>query len=461
MNFFKRSTIIILSILGTSTYLSSCNKDATLFETETDNRSDSVEKEVVIESEKSGNDFPDPYTGLSSGWGQYLEEWSRFIKNAVWPSTWRRVYKVMHLFDEGVIVDNFRNIDKYFPVKRLTSSTNPYEIAESNDFIGLPKSFPFKGEQINTQDFLDENQLEGLMIIQDDTIVFEEYRKDLKPNETHIVWSVSKSIVSALLGIAYDDGLFKLHEPITKYLPQFENTGYDNVSIKNILQMSSGVGFNEDYASFNSDINRFGRAFAFGTSIEDFSKTLKKVKEPGTYNDYVSINTQVLGMLLKKVTEMNLTDYYQQKLWEPMGMQDKGEWIIDSADMEIALGGLNMTMRDLAKIGLLFLHKGSFNNKQLISEKWVQMSTTPDASHLMPGERVGENRVQGYGFQWWIPENDDGDYFASGICDQYVYIQPKKNTVIVALSANYHFKNREPSGERKHIALFKEICKTL
>ena len=460
MHFLKKSTIIILSILGTSTYFSSCN-DANLFEKKTGNSSNSVGKEVEIESEKSGNDFPDPYTGLSSGWGQYLEEWSRFIKNAVWPSTWRRVYKVMHLFDEGVIVDNFRNIDKYFPVKRLTSSTNPYVIAESNDFIGLPKSFPFKGKQIDTQDFLDENQLEGLMIIQNGTIVFQDYRKDLKSDETHIVWSVSKSIVSALLGIAYDDGLFKLHEPITKYLPQFENTGYDNVSIKNILQMSSGVGFNEDYASFNSDINRFAIAFAFGTSIEDFSKTLKQVKEPGTYNHYISINTQVLGMLLKKITGMSLTEYYQQKLWEPMGMQDKGEWIIDSADMEMALGGLNMTMKDLAKIGLLFLNKGSFNGKQLISEEWIQMSTTPDAPHLMPGERGTANRVQGYGFQWWIPKNDEGDFFASGIYDQYVYVQRKKNTVIVALSANYHFKNRDFSGERKHVALFKEICNTL
>ncbi|WP_434353933.1 serine hydrolase [Psychrobacter sp. HD31] len=376
-------------------------------------------------------------------------------------NTIKRVYKAIHFFDEDVIIDNFRNADANYPVNRLTPASQPYVIEQADTSFTLPAHFNFKNEQINTQAFLEQNRLEGIMIIKDDKVVLEEYKLGFTPDDTHIGWSLSKSVVSALLGIAYHDGLFELDAPITQYLPQFKGTGYDNVKIKNLLQMSSGVGFNEDYGDFHSDINRFGRTFAFGKSFEDFALTLKNEKPQGTYNQYVSIDTQVLGMLLTKVTGMGLTEYYQQKLWEPLGMQDHGEWIIDETGMEMALGGLNMTMRDYAKIGLLYLHQGKLNGQQLIPSEWVKMSTTPDAPHLMPGKRDNATREQGYGFQWWIPVHDDGDFFGSGIYDQYIYVQPHKNLVIVTLSANHHFKTRKRGGERKHVALFKAIADTL
>lgn len=374
--------------------------------------------------------------------------------------TLKRLYIAMYFFDKEVIVDNFRNVDKTFPVSRLTPNQNPI-VLPKNDYFKIPSFFTFKGKELKTADFLSENQLEGLMIIQNDTIIYEEYRKNLKPDETHIAWSMSKSVVATLLGIAFDEGLFQLNDPITKYLPQFKNTGYDNVKIKDILQMSSGVGFNEDYGDFNSDINRFGRTFALGNSFEDFSKSLKRERQPGTYNHYVSIDTQVLGMLLKKVTGKTLTAYYQNKLWNPLGMQDRAEWVIDNTGMEMALGGLNMTLRDFSKIGLLYLHNGKFNNQQIVSSEWIKMATTPDAPHLKSGKRSNASHEQGYGFQWWIPKKDEGDYFATGIYDQYIYVQPKKNVVIIALSANYHFKNKKLGGEIEHIALFKAISSKL
>ena len=368
----------------------------------------------------------------------------------------KRLYKAIFLFEKEQIVDNFRNMDAYFDVTRLDSSDNPYHIPKKT-YIRLLDTFSFKGKQFNTEKFLTENQLEGLMIIHNDSIVYETYRKGFTPNDTHIAWSISKSIVSTLLGIAYDKGLFQLYDPITKYLPQFKGTGYDGVKIKDILQMSSGVGFNEDYGDFNSDINRFGRVFALGSSLEDFSKTLKREKTPGTYNHYVSVDTQVLGMLLKKVTGKTLTQYYKETLWNPLGMEDKCEWVIDSTGMEVALGGINMTLRDFAKIGLLYLHNGKFNDTQIVSEQWVKMATTPDAPHLKPGKQSNSDNVQGYGFQWWIPKKDEGDFLAAGIYDQYIYVQPNKKIVVVALSANYHFKYRNNKGENKHIALFKAI----
>lgn len=373
--------------------------------------------------------------------------------------TLQRLYRTIHLFDEEVIAENFRNMDKIFPVSRWEAAAKPIALPRGKEYQ-LPETFDFKGEKVNTQQFIQYNRMEGLMILHRDSIVFEEYW-DLDTTETHISWSVSKSIVSMLLGMAHDDGLFHLDDPITKYLPQFEGTGYDGVKIKDILQMSSGVKFNEDYSDFNSDINRFGRAFALGKSLEDFAKSLVNEKEPGTYNRYVSIDTQVLGMLLKKVTGQSLSSYYQERLWKPLGMQDEGEWIIDNTGMEVALGGLNMSLRDYAKIGQLALHKGNWKGTQLVSEDWINRSITPDAPHLMPGKQEHSNNVQGYGFQWWIPEIHEGDFYAVGIHDQYVYVQPNAEIVIACLSANHHFYERELWGSRKHIFLFKSIVDDL
>lgn len=374
--------------------------------------------------------------------------------------TIKRLYSTIHLFDQEVIADNFRDMDEIYPVARLKPSPNPSSFPKNTNYE-LPVSFDFKGEQVNIKEFFEKNQLEGLMILQNDTVIYEQYSLGFEADETHISWSVSKSIVSTLLGIAHDDGLFKLDEPITKYLPQFKDTGYDSVRIKDILQMSSGVKFNEDYADFNSDINRFGRAFAMGTSLEDFSKSLENERKPGTYCQYVSIDTQVLGQLLRTITGQSLTEYFKEKLWNPLGMQDNAEWLIDNTGMEVALGGLNMTLRDYAKIGLFMLHKGNWNGKQLLSEEWIKMATTPDAPHLLPGKQANSNNIQGYAFQWWIPEEDEGDFYAAGIHDQFIYIQPRANVVIVTLSANYHFYDRDAWGSRPHIYIFKTIVEDL
>lgn len=373
--------------------------------------------------------------------------------------TIQRLYRTIHLFDEEVIADNFRNMDKIFPVSRLEAAPNPGSLPRGKAYQ-LPETFSFKGNETNTHQFLEYNQMEGLMILHRDSVVFEKYW-NLDSTDTHISWSVAKSIVSLLLGIAYDDGLFQLEDQVTKYLPQFNGSGYDGVRIKDILQMSSGVKFNENYSEFNSDINRFGRAFAMGKSLENFAKSLVNEKEPGTYNRYVSIDTQVLGLLLRKITGQSLTSYFQEKLWNPLGMQDEAEWIIDNTGMEVALGGLNMTLRDYAKIGQLALHKGNWQGTQLVSEEWMDLSTTPDAPHLMPGKQEHSNNIQGYGFQWWIPEIDEGDFYAVGIHDQFIYVQPRAEIVIACLSANHHFYEKELWGSRQHVFLFKDIAREL
>lgn len=371
--------------------------------------------------------------------------------------TIQRLNNVIHLFDEEVIVDNFQNIESIFDVSILNPSPDPLVFPKRLDYQQI-ETFQYKDSTYNLSQYLQDTNHEGFLILHKDTIVFEQYTNGLTPTTTHISWSMSKSVLATMLGVAHDNGLFQLDEPVTKYLPQFAGTGYDGVPIKHLLQMSSGVGFNEDYTDFNSDINRFGRMFAKGSSFEEFAKSLKNERPSGTYCHYVSIDTQVLGILLAKITGQSLTEYAQKNLWNPMGMQDEAQWVIDNTNAEMALGGLNVTMRDYAKLGQLYLHQGELNGQRIVSADWIKAATTPDAPHLQPGDNGLSSNHFGYGFQWWIPENDEGDFFAAGIYNQYIYVQPKKDLVIVKLTANHHFKTEGSVTKDVHIAMLKTMA---
>lgn len=370
--------------------------------------------------------------------------------------TIQRLQHVIHLFDEDQIVHNFQNMETIFEVSHLEPSPQPLAFPKRLDFQQI-ETFDYDGKTYNLADYLKKTNHEGLLILHKDTIVYEQYANGLTPTTTHISWSMSKSVLATMIGIAHDEGLFQLNEPVTKYLPQFNGTGYEGVPIKHLLQMSSGVGFNEDYTDYNSDINRFGRMFAKGSSFENFAKSLKNEKPSGTYNHYVSMDTQVLGILLATITGQSLTEFAQQRLWNPMGMQDPAQWVIDNTGFEMALGGMNVTMRDYAKLGQLYLHQGQLNGNKIVSADWVEAATTPDAPHLQPGDHGMSSNHYGYGFQWWIPAGSDGDFFAAGIYNQYVYVHPKKNLVIVKLTANHHFKTEGPVTKDVHLAMLKGI----
>lgn len=371
--------------------------------------------------------------------------------------TIQRLQYVIHLFDEDQIVHNFQNMESIFDASNLEPSPQPLIFPKRLDFKQI-ETFDYQGKTYNLDEYLKRTNHEGLLILHKDTIVYEQYANGLTPTTTHISWSMSKSVLATMLGIAHDEGLFQLDEPVTKYLPQFKGTGYDGVPIKHLLQMSSGVGFNEDYTDYNSDINRFGRMFAKGSSFEDFAKSLKNEKPSGTYNHYVSMDTQVLGILLAKITGQSLTEFAQKRLWNPMGMQDNAQWIIDDVGFEMALGGLNVTMRDYAKLGQLYLHNGQLNGNKILSRDWIRAAITPDAPHLQPGDHGMSSNHYGYGFQWWIPGGDEGDFFAAGIYNQYIYVQPKKDLVIVKLTANHHFKTEGSVTKDVHLAMLKAMA---
>ena len=354
--------------------------------------------------------------------------------------TIQRLNRVTHMFDHGKIVHNFSNMDEAFFHHELETSA-PAHIWPEN-LSPLPETVTIAGEARNLDEFLTLTQTTALLVIKDGEILFEDYYLGTNQDDRRISWSMAKSFLSALFGIAVENGqIGSLDDQVTEYVPALKNTAYDGASIRNVLNMASGAAFDEDYLDPKSDINRMGRVLALGGSMDEFAASLtERARAPGNGRQYVSIDTHVIGMVLRAATETNIHDYFLDNLWSKIGPGADAFYLTDGNDVAFVLGGLNMRTRDYALFGQLMLQGGVWNGQPVIPADWVAESTTASAPPDTEGTGVE------YGYQWWVPEDSHGDYFAVGIYEQYIYIDPAANMVIVKNSANRQFKEAAPSG---------------
>ena len=371
----------------------------------------------------------------------------------------KRLLKTITLFNEKDIVENFRNMSSFINYREIHKGDATFEFKTAPQ--ALPETFAYKGQRLNVQELLARTDTTGFIVIKNDKIIFEKYYLGNTPEALNISWSVGKSFLSALMGIAIEEGFIKsIDEPVSDYAPELKKSGYNGVSIKNVLQMSSGVRFDEDYSAFNSDINRMGRTIALGASINAFAASLESERSQGEYNHYVSMDTQVLGMVLTKAIGMSLSDYLEEKIWKKIGMASNARWLIDDTGMELAFGTLNVTLRDYARFGRLYLNMGNWNGRQIVPGKWVKDSITPDAPHLLPGKNPLSKERFGYGYQWWIPEDPKGDFMALGVYGQCIYINPPKGVVIVK-NAAYPRWTADMESDYALIAMYQHIAEQL
>jgi CubicO group peptidase (beta-lactamase class C family) len=201
---------------------------------------------------------------------------------------------------------------------------------------------------------------------------------------------------------------------------------------------------------------------ALGTPLAEFVGAIQPEFEPGSRNRYNSADTQALGMLLSAATGTSITRYMQEVLWHPLGMESDGFWIIDDDNVELAFAGLNATARDYAKLGELFRLQGRWHGKTLLPARWVRHSITPDAPHLLPN--VNEDFPLGYGYQWWVIDSTEGEYAAIGVYNQFIYVNPERNLVIVKLSANSDYGVKEAQSsyrELETIEMFRAIGRSI
>lgn len=357
---------------------------------------------------------------------------------------------------------NFANMQNLLPSKQMSAASRPYAF-QSGKSISLPKRFEYAGKQVDTQAFLERTDTGGLLVLQDGRICFEDYWLSGGPDTQWISWSVAKSFISALVGIAVHEGdIASISDPISRYIEVNPGSAYDGTSIKSVLQMSSGARWNEDYGDPSSDINRFSLIMAGQGTFDEFISSLVRDKNPGNLCRYNSADTQALGSLLVNATGRSITNYMQEKLVEPLGFESPGYWLIDSSGREMAFGGLNLTARDYAKLGELYRCGGEWKGTQLVPRDWISASTQADEPHLR-AENVevgGLNFGIGYGYQWWVPKGNRGEFTGIGIYNQFVYVDPTRQLTIVKLTANpvYGSPADDHTSELETIELLRAIA---
>ena len=333
--------------------------------------------------------------------------------------------------------EHFDRLYRLIPSSRLAASATPHRFPDG-DPVGLPASFDFAGATIDTEEFLDVTDTAALLVLRDGEVVHEQYRLTGGRDVQWISWSVAKSFVSALVGIAVQHGHIRsIDDPISDYIDADPGSAYDGVRIKDVLQMSSGARWNEDYSDPTSDVVRLGAAMAPGGSLDRFVASAAPESAPGTVCQYNSTDTQALGALLVRATGRSITDFMQEHLYEPLGMESDGYWLLDPTGREMAFGGVNLTARDFAKLGELYRRGGEWNGRQVLPAEWVAASIVPDAPHLECGRPViaGERLPEGYGYQWWLIPGGLDQYSAIGVYNQWVFVSPRDNVTIVKLSA--------------------------
>ncbi|MBV7255275.1 serine hydrolase [Pacificimonas sp. WHA3] len=374
---------------------------------------------------------------------------------------YQRIRMAATLFTGAEQVDNFHRVREFYPTRVMTPAKKPFIFPEGTK-IALPVSFEHAATTVNTDEFLAVTDTAALLVIHDGKIAYENYWRTGGEDVHWISMSVAKSFISALVGIAVADGdIRSIEEPVTNYLPWLQESAFDGVRIKDILQMSSGAAWTESYGDPESDVSRLGKIVAWGGSFDEFLTETRREHEPGTVNRYNSSETQVLGSLLVAATGRSVGDYMEDKLWQPLGAEREGAWLLDDEGMEMAFNGLNATARDYAKLGELFRLGGTWRGRQLVPAAWVEASTVADAPHLVPSDHPDS---MGYGYQWWLMNGDEGEYSAIGIYNQFIYVNPSRDLVIVKLSANSEYGLRTDgtsNREGQTIQFFRAIGETL
>ncbi len=348
--------------------------------------------------------------------------------------------------------ENFCRIDEIVSSRAMAPSNNPrpWPVGDLSDLV---ETFPFNGATSVTSSFLAETDTAALLVLKDGVLRHESYYLTGGPDVRWISMSVAKSFTSALVGIALEEGLIaSIEDPISDYVRVEPGSGYDGVSIRSVLQMSSGARWNEDYSDPSSDIARIGAACAGQDGgLDNFIATMSRDVPPDTLCRYNSADTQALTALVRSVTQQNLAQYMQSRLVEPLGFTNPSAWLVDPFGVELGFGGLAVTARDFARIGELYRNGGRVDGNQIVPEGWVSASVTASAPHLQAGKVVvgGVTAYEGYGYQWWLPPGDRGEFSAVGVYNQFVYVDPTAGVTIVKLSANRSYGTTEDEPENR------------
>jgi CubicO group peptidase (beta-lactamase class C family) len=323
-------------------------------------------------------------------------------------------------------------------------------IIDAGDKVySLPNGAPLT---IETDAYMKAQRTAGLVILQDGKIRLEKYGLGFDSNGKWTSFSVAKSFTSTMVGAAIKDGYIKsLDDKVTQYIPEMKGSAYDDVSVAQLLTMTSGIKWNEDYEDPRSDVARFNEHKAEpGVDVTvSYMRTLPREAPAGSKWVYKTGETNLIGVLVSKATGKTLSDYLAEKVWTPLGMEQDGSWLLGSTGHEISGCCMQASTRDFARFGQFMLGGAMIGGKAVLPEGWIAKATTKQADIGDPG--------RGYGYQWWT--YDDGSYAAQGIFGQGIFVDPKRRLVI-ASNSNWP-RAVDPAGAEGREAFYRAVQKAI
>jgi len=317
-------------------------------------------------------------------------------------------------------VAGYRNMDRIVPTRVIKAGNTVLPLPEAKIELG-DVIIRLDDVAMSVDDYFQKQGVAGLLVIKDGKILYERYGLGNNSASKWISFSIAKSVVSMLIGAAIQDGYINsVDEKVSDYLPRLKGSSYDKSSIANLLQMASGVQWNEDYADPGSDINT---ATWDTIGLYGYLRNKPRTAEPGEQFNYNTAETNLAGTLLRSAIGNNLATYLSDKIWRPFGMESDGSWNLTApGDGEFGGCCINATLRDYGRLGLFALSGGRLaDGTQVLTPGWMKESTTPSKDY------------SGYGYFWWL-SNEDA-FRATGIFGQGIYINRKENVVIALHSA--------------------------
>jgi len=345
---------------------------------------------------------------------------------------------VQQVYDGALLPDvqanTFRNIDRLFSTRTIHKGKTVYPLPKSD--VQLKNfSFASNGKNYDLYDYVSINRVSGLLVIKNGKIAFEDYELGNSDQTRWMSMSVVKSITATLVGIAIQDGFIQsIDDPVTRYLPELKGSAYDGVSVRNLLQMASGVQWNETYTDPASDRRKMLEVQNAQTpgAVLKLMAQLPRAAAPGTRWNYSTGETHVAGALVRAAVGKPVAQYLSERVWAKFGMESDATWWLESPNgLEVGGSGLSATLRDYGRFGLFLMGGGKVGNEQLLPAGWVANAGSP---------KTVDGKAVDYGYMLWpIPKSqgtpNEGAFEARGIFGQHVYMNPRENTVIVVWGA--------------------------
>jgi CubicO group peptidase (beta-lactamase class C family) len=315
----------------------------------------------------------------------------------------------------------YRNMETLFPVKVIArgAEVRPLPVADK----AIDPSFTFRGETYDTTAYMEAFRASGVLVIKNGRIILERYGLGRGPKDRWTSFSVAKSVTSTLIGAAIEDGkIASLADRVTRYIPELKGSAYEGVTVRQLITMTSGVKWNEDYTDLNSDVAKVGLTILEPgvNPVVSYMRRLPREAPPGTKFVYKTGETDLAGILLSNAVGKPMAEYLSEKIWKPYGMERDGVWMEDLAGHERGGCCISMTLRDYGRFGQFMLDGGRAGGKPVVPRGWIADATAP---HV---------KKPPYGYFWWLlPDGYEGE----GIFGQTVSVFPRDHLVVVINSA--------------------------